>query len=395
MNHTLKISLFAIAGLIIMSCGDDNQTPITNSFVTKQQIVENYADIAYANYKLAYDDAVVLEAAINTFTNTPTEENFTAAKESWKTARESYGTTEAFRFANGPIDDETNNNAPEGLLNAWPLDENYIDYTDNNGSIINGGIINETILYPTLTKELLVSLNEDGNEKNISTGYHAIEFLLWGQDLTTPADNLPGQRLYTDFTDGGTALNADRRRAYLTICADLLTDHLEYLVNQWQEDGEYRAVFLALNEEVALKNIYLGITTLISAELPVERMEVALENADQEDEHSCFSDNTHRDVILNLQGVINVYQGKFGVIEGASLQQLINLVDPAVGQATNESLAASVIKANAIMIPFDLAIAGGPNSTEGAKVKEAALQFKDFGSNLLAGASKLGINVNN
>ncbi len=395
MNRTLKISLFAIAGLTIMGCGDDNQTPITNSFVTKKEIVANYADIAYANYKLAYDDAVVLEAAINTFTTTPTEENFTAAKESWKTARESYGTTEAFRFANGPIDDETNNNAPEALMNAWPLDENYIDYTDNNGSIVNGGIINETVLYPTLTKELLESLNEDGSEKNISTGYHAIEFLLWGQDLTAPSDNLPGQRLYTDFIDGGTALNAARRSAYLNICADLLTDHLDYLVNQWQEDGEYRAVFLALNDDVALKNIYLGITTLISAELPVERMEVALENADQEDEHSCFSDNTHRDILLNLQGVINVYQGKFGVIEGASLQQLINLVDPAVGQATNESLAASLTKANAIMNPFDMAISGGPTSTEGAKVKDAALQFKDFGSNLLAGASKLGINVNN
>ena len=395
MNRTLRISFFALASLAIVACSDDNQTPITNSTVNKKDIVKNYADIAYANYKLAYDDAVVLEAAINTFTTNPTEDNFIAAKESWKTARESYGTTEAFRFSNGPIDSEDNDNAPEALMNAWPLDENYIDYTDNNGSIVNGGIINETVLYPTLTKELLESLNEDGGEKNISTGYHAIEFLLWGQDLTDPSDNLPGQRLYTDFIDGGTALNATRRSAYLNICADLLTDHLDYLVNQWQEGGAYRAEFLALDENVALKNIYLGITTLISAELPVERMEVALENADQEDEHSCFSDNTHRDVILNLQGVINVYQGKFGTIEGASLQKLVNLVDPATGQATNESLAASVIKANAIMNPFDIAISGGPTSTEGIKVKDAALQFKDFGSNLLAGASKLGISVNN
>lgn len=396
MNYrNLGWSALAIAGLTLAACSDDNQTPIINNTVTKSAIIANYADIAYQNYQAAYDDAVALETAINTFTNNPTEANFTAAKDQWKVARESYGTTEAFRFANGPIDDETADFAPEGLINAWPLDENYIDYVDNNGTIVNDGIVNNSTLYPSITKEVLESLNEDGGEKNISTGYHAIEFLLWGQDLTDPADNLPGQRLYTDYVDGGTALNQDRRREYLNVVADLLTDHLDYLVQQWQVGGTYRTTFLALDENTAIKNIYLGITTLIMAELPVERMEVALENADQEDEHSCFSDNTHRDIVLNLQGVINVYEGKYGSIEGASLQQLVNAVDPITGAATNDALHASEAKAAAILTPFDLAISGGPTSAEGIKVKDAALQFKEFGSNLLAGASKLGINVNN
>src|SRR5690606_36740928 len=109
------------------------------------------------------------------------------------------------------------------------------------------------------------------------------------QDLTDPSENLPGQSLYTNFVDGGTALNQARRRQYLSSCADLLTDHLEYLVSQWEVGGAYRSTFLALDQDTAIKNMYLGITTLIMAELPVERMEVALENADQEDEHSCFS----------------------------------------------------------------------------------------------------------
>ena len=389
----LKISLVAVAGLLVFSCGDDdNQTPINNTTITKKAIIANYANIAYENYKQAYDDAAVLKTAITTFTTTPTEANFTAVKEKWKLARESYGTTEAFRFANGPIDD--GDNAPEGLLNAWPLDENYIDYTDDNGTIVNGGIINETALYPTINKELLVSLNEAGDEKNISTGYHAIEFLLWGQDLTDPSENLPGQRAYTDFVDGGTALNQDRRRAYLNACADLLMEHLEYLVNQWEEGGAYRTVFLALPENTAVKNIYLGITTLVMAELPVERMEVALENANQEDEHSCFSDNTHRDIFLNMQGVINIYEGKFGAIEGASLQALVNAIDPVTGATTNAAISSAKTKVNAMLIPFDLAISGGQASPEGAKVKAAALQLKELGANLLAGATKMGITVN-
>ncbi|WP_306474237.1 imelysin family protein, partial [Flavobacterium psychrophilum] len=129
-------------------------------------------------------------------------------------------------------------------------------------------------------------------------------------------------------------------------------------------------------------------------ELPVERMEVAVGNASQEDEHSCFSDNTHRDIILNLQGVINVYQGKYGSIDGASLEDLVSQANVQANTETNASIALSLTKANALLNPFDLAISGGATSVEGAKVKLAAMQFKDLGSNLLNGATKIGIIVN-
>lgn len=382
----LKVSLLLMTGGLITSCNNDDSS--NNSNVTKKQVIENYANIAFANYKKAYDDAVILEAAINTFTATPTEANFLNAKSKWKEARESYGTTEAFRFADGPID---NANGPEGLLNAWPLDENYIDYVQG---ATDAGIINDIATYPTINKTLLESLNEDGGEKNISVGYHAIEFLLWGQDLTAPSANQAGLRFYTDYVVGGTNSNQTRRAAYLNACADLLTDNLAYLVDQWKVGGTYRTTFLALEENVAIRNIYLGITTLVSAELPVERMDVALGNADQEDEHSCFSDNTHRDIALNLQGVINIYQGNYGTVDGASLEDLVKQANTNTYNSTVTSLNASVTKVNAILTPFDLAISGGLSSTEGAKVRAAVLQLKDFGSNLLAGASNIGITVN-
>lgn len=382
----LKVPLLLIAGVLITSCNNDDSS--NNSNVTKKQVVENYANIAFANYKKAYDDAVILETAINTFTATPTEANFLNAKNKWKEARESYGTTEAFRFADGPID---NADGPEGLLNAWPLDENYIDYVQG---ATDAGIINNLATYPTVNKVLLESLNEDGGEKNISVGYHAIEFLLWGQDLTAPSANQAGLRAYTDYVVGGTNSNQTRRAAYLNVCADLLTDNLQYLVDQWKVGGAYRATFLALSDDVAIRNIYLGITTLVSAELPVERMDVALGNADQEDEHSCFSDNTHRDIALNLQGVINVYKGNYGTVDGASLEDLVKQTNTNTYTNTDVSLNAAVTKVNAILSPFDLAISGGLTSTEGAKVRVAVLQLKDFGSNLLAGASNIGITVN-
>ncbi len=385
-NSFLKGTLFLTFGLFAVSCSNDSDGPNEKSLVVK-----NYADIVYQNYKDAYEDAVTLETSINSFTANPTDANFTIAKNKWLQARESYGTTEAFRFANGPIDDEID--GPEGLLNAWPLDENYIDYVEGAST---AGIINATAIYPTIDKNLLEDLNENNGEKNISVGYHAIEFLLWGQDLTAPSANLPGQRPYTDYVvgAGGTATNQARRAMYLTVCADLLTDHLDYLVNQWKVGGMYRTTFLNLPVNTAIKNMYLGITTLVTAELPIERMDVALGNADQEDEHSCFSDNTHRDIYLNLQGVINVYKGKYGMIQGASLENLVKNANLETYNDTSVSIAESLSKVNAILTPFDLAISGGLGSVEGDKVRAAVLQLQDFGSNLLAGATKIGVIVN-
>lgn len=387
-TFNFKVTLLLTSIVLFSSCSNDDDSASTSK-VSKKAVIENYADLVYTNYKKAYDDAVILENTIKTFTTTPTDANFTNAKDKWKQARESYGTTEAFRFANGPIDDE---NGPEALMNAWPLDENYVDYVEGAS---DAGIINSTAIYPIISKELLISLNENGGEKNISVGYHAIEFLLWGQDLTAPSENLPGQRPYTDYVANGTADNQLRRATYLNVCADLLTDHLQYMVDQWKPNGAYRTVFLALPENEALKNMYLGITTLVLAELPIERMDVALGNADQEDEHSCFSDNTHRDIFLNLQGVINVYQGTVNGVNGASLADLVGQANPTTFNDTETAQTLALAKVLDILTPFDLAIAGGPSSPEGMKVHAAVLQLDEYGSNLLAGAAKIGILVNN
>ncbi|MGA9637349.1 imelysin family protein [Flavobacterium sp.] len=387
MNKTVfKSSLVVVALAFFISCSDNDD----NANVTKKQVIENYASIVYANYQKAYDDVVVLETAINTFTANPSQTNFTTAKDAWLTARESYGTTEAFRFANGPID---NQDGPEGFINSWPLDEGYIDYVEGNAT---SGIINMSAEFPSITKEVLEDENgKNDNETYVTVGYHAIEFLLWGQDLTAPSEKKPGLRPYTDYLiTGGTASNQSRRATYLKVCADLLSDHLLYLVNQWKIGGVYRTTFLGLDENQAIKNMYLGITTLSSSELPVERMLVALGNQSQEDEHSCFSDNTHRDIILNLQGVVNVYQGKYGSIDGPSLEDLVRQADASVFAATQLILNTAQSDASAIAIPFDFAISGGANSVEGAKVKIAAEAIKKLSVDLLDGATKIGIIVN-
>lgn len=158
--------------------------------------------------------------------------------------------------------------------------------------------------------------------------------------------------------------------------------------------GTYRATFLALSETQALTNIYNGIVTLASAELAIERMQVALIGMDQEDEHSCFSDNTHRDIRQNLQGIINVYEGSYDGIDGPSLANLVGLANPTAYAATETAINNAEADMNAIMTPFDIAISGGPNSVEGAKVQAAVSQLQTLGANLQAGADALGITIN-
>ncbi|WP_036150509.1 imelysin family protein [Maribacter forsetii] len=375
-------------GLTLIGCSSDDDSTsevVIDDSIESSAVIENYADLVLANYQAAMVDAEALKVAIDLFVATPTEDNFNAAKEAWLTSRESYGPSEAFRFANGPIDTGDTEEI-EGYLNSWPLDEAYIDYVEGD---VDAGIINNLADFPTLTKEGLTGENGIGGEENVAIGYHAIEFLLWGQDLTAPSENLAGQRTYTDFVDGGTAANQDRRRAYLAIVADLLTDHLQIIIDEWS--GDYRTTFLALDEDEALDNMISSIAELSRSELAIERMAVALQNQDQEDEHSCFSDNTDRDIRLNLAGIVNVYTGVYGSVNGNSLQDLIEEADADLAAELDALLATAVTDVDATLDPFDLAIVDGESSVEGAKVQTAVQALVAFGDKLLEAKVALDI----
>lgn len=378
------LGLLSILAITFVACSSDDDAPTPEDTIAKSTVIETYASIVFNSYQDAMTDAVALETSINIFVADPTEGNFSATKSAWKAARETYGPTEAYRFANGPIDD---NDGPEGLLNAWPLDENYVDYVDGDD---NSGIINDLTLFPIIDKATLEGLNEVGGEANISVGYHAIEFLLWGQDLTAPSAQQAGQRPYTDFVDGGTASNQDRRRQYLAACGDLLIDHLQLMIVEWEVGGAYRETFTALDENTALNNMLTAIATLSKSELGGERMFVAYDNQDQEDEHSCFSDNTNRDIRLNLAGIANVFRGNYGAINGPSFADLITEVNPTLGAEVLAQLAAAESAVDATANPFDFAIS---DASERPKVLVAINALQELGDKLVEGGAAIGLSI--
>lgn len=383
-NFYLLLCLFTVVG--ITSCDDDEDMTINTS---RADVMSDYADLVLANYEAASTDAVALDAAIDAFITTPTAVTQQAAKDAWLVARESYGPTEAYRFANGPIDGEINGEeGPEGLLNSWPLDEAYIDYVEGDG---DAGIINSPVEFPSITKDALAALNGNGGEENVSVGYHAIEFLLWGQDLTAPSERIAGLRPHTDFVDGGTAGNADRRRAYLKACSELLLDHLQILIDQWEVGGPYRTTFTALNQEDALSNMMTAIATLSKSELAGERVFVAYDNRDQEDEHSCFADNTHRDLRLNYDGIRDVYFARaINDVEGASIADLVEEANAGLAAEILAQFDAAEMAVYATAIPFDFAI-----SDDGARpdVLTAVTALRTLGDKIVEGGDAIDIEV--
>ncbi len=354
-NLTKKVlvSLSLVTALAISSNAASNTQTSKSEVVKGASILDAYSDIALANYSDALKDAKSLKTAIDAFVKSPTQVNLDNAKKAWLTSRESYGQTEIFRLANGPIDAEDgwvadSYGALEGQLNAWPLDENMIDYTiDANGAKTSGNIIDTVGVFnpggegasaidvTAITPDAISALNENGGDANVASGYHAIEFLLWGQDQdysnflkdsVTHGAMSAGNRALNDFTS---EKNADRRLAYLQAASQKVIDDLELIASAWQKDvkgkaGLYQAALKGqlkgedasknINSNDALKQIIAGMGVFVKSELANERIAVAVLTPSEEDEHSCFSDNTHRDIATNYLGFKNIltasYNGK-------------------------------------------------------------------------------------
>lgn len=380
-------SLLAIA-ISLAGCGDDKDkaapqaaapaaastTQATGAVdqAAAQAVVKHYADMVYAVYSDSLSTAKTLQTAVDAFLAKPDADTLAAARTAWVAARVPYLQSEVFRFGNTIIDDW------EGQVNAWPLDEGLIDYVDksyehalgNPGATAN--IIANTEIQvgedkvdvKDLTPEKLASLNElGGSEANVATGYHAIEFLLWGQDLNGTGPGA-GNRPASDYLEGegATGGHNDRRRAYLKAVTQLLVNDLEEMVGNWKPAvaDNYRATLEAEPVANGLRKMLFGMGSLSLGELAGERMKVSLEANSPEDEQDCFSDNTHYSHFYDAKGIRNVYLGEYTrtdgtKLSGPSLSSLVAKVDPATDNTLKADLEATEAK---IQVMVDHALKG-------------------------------------
>jgi putative iron-regulated protein len=457
-HHTKKKIVIPalVAGLAAVlgtGCSDSDDNSGGGQATTDWAAVQTaYLDLGHDMYSDAYDAVVEMETAIDAFLAAPSETTLMAAREAWLEARETYGPTEAWRGWAGPIEFEDANNDGgelEGLINAWPLDEAYLDYVVGDA---DAGLINDTDT--AITVESLLGANgQNDDEAAVTVGWHAIEFLLWGQDLD-PAG--PGARAATDFdalpqlrqapiananmlgsvvaaftvapgATGEETTIACRRSEALDLMVDLLKDHIVQVRDAWDDsiDGSFAATVGDTYDGEAMAGwIVTGIKFMADDELAIERMSVAMDIAEEADEttptaprggnagdnglrsqeleHSCFSDNTHRDIYLNAAGIRNIYLGTWAgdSLGSDSLYAVHGDLNSTQAAATKAALDAAVEACEAISdlatgtnpVPFDNQVLVG-EAGDRATVQAAIDALVEAGEQLALAAEDLGLSL--
>ncbi len=365
------------AGEVPESYALPSSDPAAYSYEAGDEIAA-YVRGVEASYAASAAAASDMAKAIDAFLADPSDATLAAARKAWTAARPAYLVTEAYRFYDGPIE------AIEGEINSWPMNEAFIDYVVGKP---DAGIINQND--PISIATLLIS-NQATDESDVTLGWHAIEFLLWGQDLDP---NGPGARPASDYVAGKG--HNDRRREYLKVVTDRLVSDLDRLVSAWKPGvaDNYAARFLALDSREAIGRIMNGMAVLADDELMSQRMAVGLDSGDQEDEHSCFSDTTHQDFVFDMKGIENIWTGKYPGAEGSGMRALVERVDPSIAAEVDGLVADATQKIAILGDPWDQVLASPEGSPERVKAEAAVKALGDLAQGLKKAGTALGVLV--
>lgn len=382
----LLLALSVIAAVMTASCGGNvDDTSGDNAKAVDQQLmkqaVDTYAQGVYRLYQTSLLSALDMQTTIQEFVHEPTSDTLAAARDAWIAARRDYSRTEAFRFYGGPIDNAVD--AREGAINMWPIDPSYVD-----------SFINNLEDYPTIDEDLLVQAHKYNDPTRVATGWHVIEFLLWGEDIS---EDGPGERPVEDYTINP---NANRRGDYLLVASSLLSGHLQAIEAAWlPKRNNYRAAFEALRRTEAMRRILTGVGELSRNELAEKIINVPYTNRSEKDEQSNFSDNTTEDIIGNLQGVLMVLTGEYpvkGAATATSVLDVIAATDEQLANTLKEKTEQSLKAAEAIPAPFDQHLRDGVSDSDTGRlaVLGTIQSIREHTKVLVEAAGALGITLN-
>ena len=124
-------------------------------------------------------------------------------------------------------------------------------------------------------------------------------------------------------------------------------------------------------------------------------MTVAFEERSQEDEHSCFSDNTVADIVANARGIQMVYHGEYGGVSGPGIDALISAGDEEMADKLTAQIRNSVNSATNIPSPFDQHLMEGvSDQTYGRQTVASTISLlEDQTDTIVDAAQKIGITI--
>lgn len=370
------------------ACSNDD--PGTKAPADPSAALKAYAENLHAAYSDTVVDHAAFSAAVDALLASPSEATLDAARKSWMASRAHYMLTEGARFYDGPIEAEPD--AHEGALNSWPLDEAFLDYVTDPATGVadeTTGLINRPDLLPEITAETVDAKNGEGGDENVSNGYHAAEFLLWGQALDEVG---PGARPYTDFLADGPRKNADRRASYLRAVVASIGTRVAAVRDAWAPTAPYRVSFEAGGME-SVRLALSGLAKMSKGELAGERLNAAYVSKARRDQHDCFSSLTLEDYERDARGVQQMYHGIYGSTDAAGFDDLVKAVNPDLDARLSAQLQKSVAAISAIPKPFEASIVGADDSPGRVAIREAVASLRAQSDLIADAAAALGIPI--
>ena len=125
------------------------------------------------------------------------------------------------------------------------------------------------------------------------------------------------------------------------------------MADQWAPSGAARAELTKDGVDGGLTAMLTGLGSLSYGELAGERMKLGLLMHDPEEEHDCFSDNTHNSHYYDVLGMRAVYLGEYKRRDGRwirsrSLSSLVAQASPELDREMRQRLDATFAAVQAI-----------------------------------------------
>ena len=203
-----------------------------------KEIALEYMRQIDTDFKQAGIEIEKFQSSIATLTDQTNIENLNLSKQAWLNAHSAYELTTLHRYYATQLMGEQDSLVLMQLqyqINHWPIVPGYIDYVDGYP---DSGIVHD--INVNLNADSLREQHGSFDVSEVTLGFHAIEFLLWGYDadsVARPATDFDAVLELTpkEIESGYTLeqLSNNRRRLFLSVVVDTLVKDFLALQSLW------------------------------------------------------------------------------------------------------------------------------------------------------------------
>lgn len=316
----------------------------SSSFTTQVGIM------AYTSLSQANQAAQFFDNKLASFMHHPNPATQSEVQQAWRSAYDLFLASFIYSYIpiKDPVEWHKQRMAYQDLLiqlDSWPIEGGYIDYVEGYPF---SGIVNDLTL--SINEQSIRVQHGFTDSSNASLGYHALEFMLWGessanqtmrsaqdfvpQENTAPVplsdaeqalnnphaddfseerivDELPATELASDESITPPIIvsqNHNRRRQYIQLISDLLLKDIHSLQRRWEpSSGYYAQVLQQSSDAEVLRAAFIAAQDLLSKEMLTKRFRLT---------SSEFSHSSHDDLLALLSGLESWFKAEtFSLLE--------------------------------------------------------------------------------